>query len=386
MLMIEKTKDLQEACERLRSEDFITVDTEFLRDATYWPRLCLIQIASSSEEIIIDPLSEGIDLTAFYEIMADENIIKVFHAARQDIEIFFHFGGVIPHPIVDTQIAAMVCGFGDSVGYEPLVRKVLQKQIDKSSRFTDWSRRPLSDKQLKYAISDVTYLRDIYTHLTTEMDRSGRRAWVDEEMDILTAEETYELHPENSWKRLKLRNTKPKALGILMEIAAWREIQAQERDLPRQRILRDDVLHEIARVAPKEPSELEALRAVPKGFSRSKAAPSLIEAVKTGLAKPKSDIPDLSRPPAPEQNTGPTVELLKVLLKRATEEHGVAAKLLATIADLEKIALSDKADVPALHGWRYQIFGKDALKLKQGKLALALETGPDGPRVKFFEL
>ncbi len=386
MQMIESSQSLADVCLRLAEEEFIAVDTEFLRDSTYWPKLCLVQIASANDEVIIDPLAKDIDLKPFYDLMADEGVVKVFHAARQDVEIFFHFGGVIPHPLVDTQVAAMVCGYGDSVGYESLIRQTLDIQVDKSSRFTDWSRRPLKDTQLDYAISDVTHLRDAYPMIREQVEKRDRGHWLEQEMTVLTSPSTYELHPENSWKRLKTHSVSRRALGVLMEVAAWREDQAQKRDMPRQRILKDDGLNEIARQAPISAEALSELRGIPNGFSRSRHAVSLLEAVKRGAEKPIDDIPKLAKQERLPQGLGPIIEMLKVLLKRECEIHEVAHRLVANVSDLELIAARDDADVPALKGWRREIFGQAALDLKHGRLALSVENAKHGPQIKLIEL
>jgi ribonuclease D len=386
MKMIETTELLAEVCQRLALEEYIAVDTEFLRDSTYWPKLCLIQIASANDEVIVDPLAAGVDLTPFYELMANESVIKVFHAARQDVEIFFHFGGVIPHPLVDTQVAAMVCGYGDSVGYESLIRQTLDVQVDKSSRFTDWSRRPLKETQLNYAIADVTHLRDAYPMIRKQVEKRNRDHWLEQEMDLLTSPSTYELHPEHSWKRMKTRSISRRGLGILMELAAWREDQAQKRDMPRQRILKDESLHEVARQAPMTSQALDELRGIPNGFARSRHAVTLLEAVKRGAEKSIDDIPKLAKQERIPPGLGPIIEMLKVLLKRECEIHEVAHRLVANVSDLERIAAKDDADVPALKGWRREIFGQAALDLKHGRLALSVEDTRRGPQIKLIEM
>lgn len=369
---ITETKALAALCERLSSEDFVTVDTEFLRDKTYWPKLCLVQLAGDDEAQAVDPLAKGIDLAPLYELLADKKVLKVFHAARQDVEIFYHQAGKIPAPIFDTQVAAMVCGFGDSVGYETLVNKIARASIDKSSRFTDWARRPLTDKQLKYALSDVTHLRKIYRSLRDQLEKNDRLSWLDSEMDILTDPATYDLHPEEAWRRLKVRTRKPRFLAVLREIAAWREEEAQSRDLPRNRIIRDEGLLEIASHQPQTPEALERTRGLANGFSRSRAGEALLAAVKRGAAVPEDQAPTLEERPELPRGAGPTIELLKVLLKMKCEEHNVAQKLVASTADLEQIVLDDAADVPALKGWRREVFGEAALDLKHGRLGLAV--------------
>lgn len=374
MRIITSTADLDAACSELSGAPFITVDTEFLRDSTYWPRLCLIQMAPPrGDALIVDPLAGGMDLDPFYRLMADTGVIKVFHAARQDIEIFWHAARTVPDPLFDTQVAAMVCGFGDSVGYETIVKRLAGEQVDKSSRFTDWSRRPLSDKQLRYAASDVTHLRKVYQALAQRIAGSERMHWVGEEMAILQDPATYELKPEEAWKRLKLRHRNRKAVGTLIEVAAWREREAQLRDVPRGRILKDDALQEIAAEAPTDPDALSRLRAVPRGFAQSRQAQGLFEAVRRGLDTPSGSIPMPAAPEPLPPGLGPTVELLKVLLKYKCEAHEVAQKLIANTADLERIAADDNADVPALKGWRRSVFGEAALDLKHGRLFLGVE-------------
>ena len=371
MEMITNTEALEKACVSLSKASYITVDTEFMRDSTFWPKLCLIQVAGPHDELIIDPLAKGIDLASFYELMLNRSVIKVFHAARQDIEIFYHEARAIPDPLFDSQVAAMVCGFGESVGYETLVRKLANGQVDKSSRFTDWSRRPLTEKQLTYAIADVTHLRKIYDALARQLAGDSRVEWVAEEMAILQNPETYALLPENAWKRMKMRVKGPKAFAVLIEVAAWRERQAQERDTPRNRVLKDDALFELANQQPKDVSALDNLRAVPRGFSNSRSAASLIEAIKTGLGRDRNTLPPIKEVPALPSGIGPLVELLKVLLKMRSEENNVATKLIANVSDLEQIAASDTADVAALTGWRREMFGNDALALKGGELAIS---------------
>ncbi|MBN9028275.1 MAG: ribonuclease D [Rhizobiales bacterium 63-7] len=369
--MIVNTTDLRAACAELAKSEFITIDTEFLRETTFWPELCLIQMASPTVEVLVDPLAKGLDLAPFFELMANPAVLKVFHAARQDIEIIHHLGGLIPHPIFDTQVAAMVCGFGDSVSYDQLVQRVKGVQIDKSSRFTDWSRRPLSDKQLEYALADVTHLRDVYLALKAQLEREGRASWLREEMDILEAPHTYDLHPDDAWQRLKMRLKKPQELAVLKFVAAWREREARARNVPRSRIIKDDTIYEIAQQQPKDSEALSRLRTVPKGWERSANGAALLEAVNAALALPKSDMPAVPRhAPVPEGAAAAT-ELLKVLLKLTAEKHGVAAKVLANTDDLEKIAMAgEEADVAALSGWRRDLFGETALELIRGNVAL----------------
>ncbi|KZS54584.1 ribonuclease D [Rhizobium anhuiense] len=369
--MIETTADLAAACKELAKSDFITIDTEFLRETTFWPELCLIQMASPTTEVLVDPLAKGIDLAPFFELMADTKVLKVFHAARQDIEIIFNRGNLIPHPIFDTQVAAMVCGFGDSVSYDQLVSRIKSVHIDKSSRFTDWSRRPLSDKQLEYALADVTHLRDVYLSLKAELDREGRTSWLSEEMDILEARETYDMHPDDAWQRLKMRLRKPQELAILKYVAAWREREARARNVPRSRVLKDDAIYEIAQQQPKDTEALGRLRTIPKGWERSTSGAAVIEAVNAALALPKADMPHAPRQAQAPEGAAAAVELLKVLLKLISEKHGVAPKVIANSEDLDRIAAEgEKADVAALSGWRRDLFGEPALRLIQGDIAL----------------
>ncbi|MET0922284.1 MAG: ribonuclease D [Xanthobacteraceae bacterium] len=371
---ITKTKKLAEACARLAQHPFVTVDTEFLRESTYYPVLCVAQMASPDEAVVVDAIADGIDLAPFFALMGDEKVIKVFHAARQDIEICWHEAGIIPHPIVDTQVAAMVLGYGDSISYDQLVQRITGDTLDKSHRFTDWTRRPLSEAQLAYAISDVTHLRDVYLTLAADLEKRGRSEWMREEMKVLTSAETYRFEPEHAWERLKTRVRKPKELAVLVEVAAWREREAQARDVPRSRVIKDDVIGDIALQAPTTIERLGGLRSLPRGFERSKWGEAIVEAVQRGLARDPKTLPRLDRPRG-AVNGQATVELLKVLLRMTAERHGVAAKVIATVDDLDRIAADDDADVPALHGWRRDLFGEKALALKHGRLSLAIEKG-----------
>jgi ribonuclease D len=373
MKIITTTEDLADVCADYAKVDFVTVDTEFLRESTFWPILCLIQLAREGDECIIDPLAEGIDLAPFYKLMADESVVKVFHAARQDIEIFVHQNGQVPTPIFDTQVAAMVCGYGDSVGYAQLAQKIAGANIDKSSRFTDWSRRPLSDKQLDYALADVTHLRDIYKSLRDDLARKKRSHWLDEEMAVLEAVETYDLPVEQAWTRLKMRVRKSRDLAVMQAVAEWREKEARSRDIPRGRILKDDGVYEVAQQHPKNETDLARFRAVPGGFAKSRHAKGLLDAVANALALPDDQLPHVPRPTRSPEGTGAATELLKVLLKVVCEENQVASKIIATADDLEKIAADDNADVAALTGWRRELFGAQALDLKRGDLALSFE-------------
>jgi len=369
--MIDTTAALEEACRLLAQSDFITIDTEFLRETTFWPELCLIQMASPDHEYIVDPMAKGLDLKPFFELMANPAVVKVFHAARQDIEIIFHLGDLIPHPIFDTQVAAMVCGFGDSVSYDQLVQKVKNVHIDKTSRFTDWSRRPLSEKQLDYALADVTHLRDVYLKLKGQLEAEGRAEWLTEEMAILESRETYDLPPEQAWQRLKMRLRKPTELAVMQYVAAWREREARSRNVPRSRVLKDDAIYEIAQQQPKDVEALGRLRTIPKGWERSSSGTAILEQVNAALALPKSEMPHLERHTHAPEGTQSAVELLKVLLRLTSEKHGVASKVIANSDDLEKIAAEgEKAEVAALQGWRKELFGDLALKLISGGVGL----------------
>ncbi len=371
---ITTTSELAAVCERLASHPFVTVDTEFLRETTYYPLLCVAQMASAEEAVVVDALAPGIDLLPFIALMADEKVMKVFHAARQDIEIVWHAAKLIPHPIFDTQVAAMVLGYGDSISYEQLVQRITGDSLDKSHRFTDWTRRPLSDAQLAYAISDVTHLRDVYLALVSDLGRRGRADWVQEEMQVLTSADTYRMDPERAWQRLKTRVRKPKELAVLIEVAAWREREAQSRDVPRSRVLKDEVIADIAVQAPTTIDRLKNLRSLPKGFERSRWGEAIVAAVARGLARDPKTLPLPARALPPPTGTA-VLELLKVLLRMISERHHVAAKVIATVDDLERIAADDGADVAALTGWRRELFGDKALALKHGKLALAIEKG-----------
>ncbi|MGB8578039.1 MAG: ribonuclease D [Pseudolabrys sp.] len=374
MDLITTTDDLVAVCSRMAQHPFVTVDTEFLRETTYYPLLCVAQMASPEEAVVIDALATGINLDPFFALMANESVVKVFHAARQDIEIVWNMAETIPHPIVDTQVAAMVLGYGDSISYDQLVQRITGDTLDKSHRFTDWTRRPLSDAQIAYALSDVTHLRDVYLKLATDLEKRGRSNWVEAEMDVLTSPETYRADPERAWERLKSRVRKPKELAVLIEVAAWREREAQNRDVPRGRVIKDEVVGDIAVQAPTTIERLGHLRSLPKGFERSRWGEHIIDAVKRGLERDHKTLPRLERfRPAP--NGAATVELLKVLLRMTAERHGVAAKVIATVDDLDRIAADDDADVPAMKGWRRELFGEKALALKHGRLALAIDKG-----------
>lgn len=374
MHLISDTAALAAACDRLATHPFVTVDTEFLRETTYYPKLCLIQIASPEEAVLVDPLSPDLDLAPFFGLMVNENVVKVFHAARQDLEIVWLLGRVLPTPLFDTQVAAMVCGYGDSVGYEQLANDLAKARIDKSSRFTDWSRRPLTEAQLSYAESDVTHLRDIYLALKADLDASGREAWVAEEMSVLTSPATYEVKPENAWLRLKGRIRKPRELPNLMEIAAWREREAQTRDVPRQRVLKDDALMDIVQRGPRSVEALAELRSVPNGFERSRNGAEVLAAIERAAAIDPKTLPRLERERG-RPTSAAVLDLLKVLLKAVADAERVAPKIIASTDDLEAIASDDFAEVPALQGWRRSVFGEKALALKDGSLSLRIQRG-----------
>ncbi|HZP69040.1 MAG TPA: ribonuclease D [Pseudolabrys sp.] len=374
MDLITTTDELAAACTRAANHPYVTVDTEFLRETTYYPLLCVAQMASPDEAVVIDALADGIDLSPFFELMTNRKITKVFHAARQDIEIVWNMAHAIPNPIVDTQVAAMVLGYGDSISYDQLVQRITGDTLDKSHRFTDWTRRPLSDAQIAYALSDVTHLRTVYLKLVEDLEKRGRSSWVQAEMDVLTSPDTYRADPERAWERLKSRVRKPKELAVLIEVAAWREREAQARDVPRGRVLKDEVIGDIAVQAPTTLERLGQLRSLPKGFERSRWGDQIIEAVKRGLGRDQKTLPRLERF-RPAANGSATVELLKVLLRMTAERHGVAAKVIATVDELDRIAADDAADVPALKGWRRELFGENALALKHGRLALAVDKG-----------
>ena len=380
--LIADTATLAALCARLADAPFVTIDTEFLRDKTYWPILCLVQLAGPNEAAAIDALAEGLDLAPLFDLLDNPNVIKVFHAARQDVEIFVRMTGKVPSPIVDTQVVAMVCGFGDSASYETLASKLAGARIDKSSRFTDWSHRPLTEKQLAYALSDVTYLRTVYEKLQQKVEKSGRGHWVADEIDILTDPKTYRVDPDNAWIRLKPRSDKPRFLAVLKEVASWREREAQSRDLPRNRVVKDETLLEIAAHPPRDAEALGRCRGLSRGFADGKMGDGILAAVKRGLDMPESDAPRLDPKADIPPGLGPIIELLRVLMKLRCDENEVAQKVIGNAGDLEAIAADDNADVPALKGWRREIFGEEAIKLKHGKLALTAA----GKRVKVIEL
>jgi ribonuclease D len=373
--LITTTDALARACAEAAAAPFVTVDTEFMRESTFWPKLCLIQIAWEGGQVAIDPLASGLSLEPLFVLLRDEKVLKVFHAARQDLEIFHKLMGAFPTPLFDTQIAAMAAGFGEQVAYDALVQQMLRRQVDKSSRFTDWSRRPLTGAQVTYAIADVTHLRDLFPMLWDKLETAGRLEWVTGEMEDLVDPEAYDVSPENAWKRLRLRKTTQDYLAVLAAAAAWREQTAQERNVPRARIAKDDALYEIAEQKPRNLEAMDRLRALPRGFANSRHGQELLEMVQAALANPEAHAPKVERQRQQTAHTGAIVELLKVLLKLESDRAGVAPKLIATVSDLEAIAADDDADTAALKGWRREIFGQRALDLKAGRIALTLDRG-----------
>lgn len=379
-VLITETEALAALCARLRTETFVTVDTEFMRERTYWPELCLVQLAGENEVAEVDALAPGLDLAPLGELLADPAVVKVFHAARQDVEIFLLKFGAVPTPLFDTQVAAMVAGYGDQVSYDALCRSLAGAQIDKAHRFSDWSARPLSAAQLAYAAADVTHLRRIYTALDARLRREGRLTWVAEEMAALGEPATYRLDPDQAWERMRPRTGNRRFLGVLKCVAAWREREAQRINIPRQRLVKDETLLEIAATTPATVADLARARGISEGFAKGRSGTGLLAAVKTG-----KDLPEEALPEAPRDRPGPPaspalIALLKVLLAAKSEEHNVAPRLLASSDDLDRLATGDGAGVPALHGWRREVFGEAALALKTGRLAL----GVDGKRVKLI--
>lgn len=373
--VITNTDDLARACEAWAREPFITVDTEFKRETTYWAELALIQVAGSDSFAAIDPLAKGISLKPFHDLMRNESVLKVFHAARQDIEIFVHEMGDVPHPLFDTQVAAMVCGFGDSVGYETLVNKLTGAKLDKVARFTDWIRRPLTKRQINYALGDVTHLRTVYQKLADRLEKSGRAAWLDEEMAVLTDPETYRIDPADAWKRLKPRSRNRRFLAVVRATAAWREAYAQTHNLTRNRVVRDDALLEVAANAPKDAEALANVRGFPNKIAHGEAGADLLAAIREAEALPDADLPSAPGHHGRDRNAGPTVDALKLLLKIKAQEHGVASKLIASSADIDSLAEDDNPDIPALRGWRYDLFGRDAIAVRDGQLGFAVRDG-----------
>jgi ribonuclease D len=371
---ITKTADLSSICDKLCACDFIAVDTEFLRDTTYWPKLCLIQVAGGDVEAIIDPLADGLDLTPFYAVLHHASVLKVFHAARQDLEIFYQSNGKVPGPIFDSQIAGSALGLGESISYENLVATLLGKSVDKSSRFTDWAQRPLSEAQLRYALADVTHLRDLFPRMANAISEQKRESWIRETMEQLTAQGTYAAEPDEAWQRLKLRKTSKAYLATLKAAAAWREREAQTRNVPRQRILKDDILYEIAQRQPKDAEALGKLRGLPGGFAKSARAEELMAALAPAYANPDRYAPDIGpRRAPPPPSLANVVGFLKLLLQVSADEHKVAARLVASTSELERFAEAASETDPLCQGWRGDVFGKRALRLVRGEIALKLE-------------
>ena len=386
MTLITTTNELVDACSLLSIADYLTVDTEFMRETTFWPKLCLIQIAGPNHAFAIDPLAKNINLEPVLKLLADKSITKVMHAARQDMEIFYHLTGSLPQPLFDTQIAAMVCGFGDQVGYESLVSKLNGTRIDKSSRFTDWSRRPLSNEQLEYALGDVTHLRPVYDKLLKRIEKTGRFEWIEEETNLLCNPDIYRIDPEQAWRRLKPKKNDSRYLAVLQAVAKWRENEALTRNVPRNRVVRDEILLQIASRPPKDKKSLERVRGLSNGFSNGAYGESLLEAISKGMALPLEIAPVAKIKPELPSGIGPLTDLLKVLLKQKCEENHVAQKLVANVNDLERIAADNDADVLALKGWRRNLFGEDALRLKKGEIALSVsEKKVRIAKVKNFE-
>ena len=377
MRIVENTADLKALSNELKGMPYIALDTEFMRDSTYWPKLCLLQIAAPGVAAIVDPLADGLDLAPFYALLKSPRIVKVLHAGRQDIEIFWHGGRVIPDPLFDTQIVAMVCGFGEAASYETLARKIAHAEVDKSARFTDWARRPLTKRQLEYALADVTHLCTIYETLSAQIAKSNRESWVAEEIAALKSEELYALDPVHAWKRLKPRTNNKRFLATLAAVAAWREREAQTRDVPRNRVLKDDVLLEIASNPPDGAETLERIRSMPKGFAASRMGKSLLGAIEESKNAAAPDVPEgIHHPRRRKRDPSPaTVDLLKTLLRLRAEDVGVAPRLIANADDIERLAAGEDEGVAALQGWRAEVFGNDAIALRNGTLAIALEDG-----------
>jgi ribonuclease D len=379
-LFVSDTDTLAALCQRLAAESFVTVDTEFMREKTYWPELCVVQLAGTAEVAVIDAQAQGLDLAPLGALLADPAVTKVFHAARQDIEIFLEAFGAVPTPLYDTQIAAMVAGFGDQVGYEGLVGSLAGGQIDKSHRFSDWSVRPLSAAQVTYAAADVTWLRIVYERLCARLAKDGREAWVAEEMALLNEPTTYRPDPGTLWERLRPRTNNRRVLGVLRAAAAWREREAQRINIPRQRLVKDESLLEIAATQPQDAEALARIRGVGRGFAEGNTGKSLLAALTEAINLPEEELPERQAPREGPKPSPALVALLKVLLAEKAEQHAVAPKLLANTEELERLAAEEAPDVPAIHGWRREVFGEDALALKAGKVAL----GVAGKRIRLI--
>ena len=373
MRTITTTEELAAYCAEAATHPFVTVDTEFLRERTYYSKLCLVQLAmpgtDDSNAVLVDPLAGDLSLEPLYDLFRDTSVVKVFHAARQDLEIFYVDAQVFPEPLFDTQVAAMVCGFGEQVGYETLVRKIVKEGVDKTSRFTDWSRRPLTDAQKSYALADVTHLRQVYEFLSTKLEETSRHKWVEEELEVLTNPETYITAPRDAWKRVKTRTNSGRFLAIVRELAAFREAFAQERNIPRNRVYKDDAMVELASNKPKNHEELGRARLLLRDARKGDIADGILKAVAAGVACPNDDLPQPDRSREKLQVNPALADLLRVLLKSKTESAGVAAKLIASAADLDAIAAGNR-DVQAMRGWRLDVFGNDAKALCEGKIAL----------------
>ena len=380
--LITTTAALDAVCARLRREAFVTVDTEFMRERTYWPELCVVQLAGTAEVVVVDALAPGIDLAPLGALLDDPAVTKVFHAARQDVEIFLLLFDAVPKPLFDTQVAAMVGGFGDQAGYDTLVAALTGGHIDKAHRFSDWSARPLSPAQIAYAAADVTHLRGVYEQLMARLVKEGRGAWVAEEMDALAEPATYRVDPETAWERLRARSNNRRFLGTLRAIAAWREREAQRINIPRQRLLKDETLLEIAATAPRTAEDLLRARGVGRGFAEGKQGAALLAVIAAAAALPEEDLPELPRAREGARPSPALVALLKVLLAAKCEQHHVAPKLVASSEDLDRLAAEEQPDIPPLHGWRHDLFGADALALKAGRIALSTE----GKRIKLLRL
>ena len=385
MKTITTSSELKEFCDRAANKKYITIDTEFLRERTYFSKLCLVQLATPGEEnenaVIVDTLVNNLDLSPLYELFQNQNIVKVFHAARQDLEIFYLASGIFPYPLFDTQIAAMVCGFGDQVAYETLVRQLAKQTLDKSSRFTDWSRRPLTDAQKKYALADVTHLRVIYEILSEQLVKSGRLKWVDDELKNLVSPETYDVDPKNSWRRLKTKSNSRRFLGLVASLAEFRENFAQSKNIPRNRVIKDDALLELASNKPRNLEELSRSRLLLREARKGEIASGLLKAIEKGLEIPDSELPEKQLKPEKGQINNALADLLRVLLKSCSENTGVASKLIATAGDLDALAAGDR-NIDALNGWRFEVFGQSALQLCDGKIGLSVK----GSKVKTFKL
>lgn len=377
MLEITTTEALATFCAEAAKHPYVTVDTEFLRERTYYAQLCLVQIAypgtGPETAAIVDVLVDGLDLAPMFDLMQDQSVVKVFHAARQDLEIFWQKSGALPVPLFDTQVAAMVCGFGEQVGYETLVRSICKAGLDKSSRFTDWSRRPLSDKQKTYAVGDVTYLRDIYEHLAEKIAKSGRERWVTEELGVLTNPDTYRADPKDAWKRLKTRSSAPRFLAVARGLAEWREAEAQDRDIPRSRLMKDDALLEVASNRPANVEDLGKSRLLLREARKGRTADAILEVVRAAMAIPDADLPRADdRNNSNAQASPALMDLLKVLLKAQSERTGVAQKLIATMPELEAYVLKQPEGDRIRAGWRHEIFGSQAADLIEGRIALGV--------------